>query len=454
MRRLWTAVLMLTFGLSLTPALAQQNPVSEMDIDTFLSERGGALANLPAAERRQTARETLIAERVLDDRHGRHPETLSRSVQTSLASGRRQILLNLYLRSSFQPRQPTEAEIAQFVEDNPQLFAGRMDYRAEILRIRPPDGTDSTVARTRLERLARRVSDGRANLDGAMSNLAAAGLEPSLSKLWSSTEALDAAEIEQLEAIRQSARPYAIAAEGDGLRLVVLHAASPAPVDPAALQGAIRDRLIAEQFATHRREEIRRLAAPVLMAENALVPPPPASAAGSEPPRGVLARLVQSALPGRSIADLRSALAGTAVFGGILTLIASLGWMRLLWQKQALLRVEPRELPWLRRPAVAIPLGLILSSGAGTAAIVAGLAGIDSTSPRTFIVLAAGGLTLGIFSGWLTIQRSWRMAPAQDNELDVILRRPSRPLLAGTAIGFALAIGSALLFWRTQGLLP
>lgn len=381
--------LCIALGLPGATASAQETPVAaigaytvtQAELDQAFAGRGRTFAgDLETA--RENLRNMVIAEHWVDQNYadlvGDAPV-----VAQALGEARRQVLFNLYAQSSFTPPQPDAADIAAFVDANPEMFGERVIYRFQRLQAAPRSAAQQAHLREVLDaRLAGPVDE--TTMPALTAALAEADIPFTEFRAWAGSEELNQplrTELEEM--VRQGQEVSRGAPENGTTTVILLRDVQPAPADPAALQEAIRGRILQEAFTAHRDSLARTIAEPLLGAA-------PEERVDNRPTRGKL-----------------GALAGIGALCG-LAMAAFLPWNARVRTHLAKARRDhlDEDLTALRKPAAVTFLSIVLFLLVAAAPVFLlqglGLPLLTLESLGAFF----GALVLAFVLGWLV----WRGA--------------------------------------------
>lgn len=312
-------------------AIIGSSVISEEEVERIAAGRPRAYADLSGDERRARIIDTLVAEYMIDYYYGRDTQLLSPSVLDALNDARRQVLLQFFAQSQFIPPEITDADVADFVTRNPELFGDRRSYNFAIVTLSGGTVEARQAAQTQLQDMLEEQELDIAALDHMVSGLQGDGVVAGLNTVWQTSEALGDDVLSRLDAMVQDNRRIDINEQPDATSVLLLNSVVAIPTDPAMLQGRIEQRLIAEAFNVHREDLIRRTAQTVLNPPEAAVEAQTEGAVPTvaPPPRG---SVVWSSRPTLSRPVRLAALFGVGVFGvlsgGFLWL-----WLRKLWNQ-------------------------------------------------------------------------------------------------------------------------
>ncbi|MEX0450099.1 hypothetical protein V6X63_10105 [Spiribacter sp. 221] len=425
-----------------------ERPLTTDDVRQLLESRPRTFASIPAEQRWATALQTLIAERVLDARYNRREGELSASVREAIASGQRQIMLDLFVRARFEPDPPSPEAVDAYIAEHPYLFANRFAYRFQVLGVR----TDTPSSRDAAERVLAPLQGASPPSPEAVADqvevMAREGLRPQLNYEWASSETLSASLRARLERMRRDGRAVDLETGENQLVLTILYAADPAPVDPSLVRERVRERLIDEQFERHREAIISELSAPVLELIREREEAEPSSADGGVADAGAT-RAAQGA-------DLREpiglTLSAVTVASLVLGVSGLTSWLRLVFRKAPLLKNLGLRSMGGRHPARATLVCIVVLTPALLSVWNGARFALLHQPLIASAVVVAASAALGLLAWWLVWRNSTKPQQRLDRsagsgydsaELSVgdqrVLMQRSQPLLWAGAIGALLS---------------
>ncbi|MBF9060951.1 hypothetical protein HKCCSP123_17345 [Rhodobacterales bacterium HKCCSP123] len=380
-------------------AVIGSSDITADDVSRILVGRPNAFPGLADEERRQRILETLVAEYLIDYFYGQATDQLSPAVLDSLSDARRQVLFQLYAQSRFTPPAITDADVAAFVDENPQLFSERAYYR--FIEIELTGGTESERqdALARILQAAQAPDAGVALFNERVSELQQQGLDPSLLTVWASSEALPAATLERLLVLASEGRDIDVQETDTSVRILLLLDVDPVPVTPDELREQIELRILQQAFTDYRETLVRRMAATVL----ADVPAPDDTGLAplevDPPDAGTVVWAPEPTVP----PSYRLAAFSASWFFGVIGLYAALSWVALVRRQYPELRSELTFVPSLRRPVPAGFLGGLLAL-----CLVGVLAGITWLGDLVLGLRAIGVFMIGAIVIGCGVCWAWR----------------------------------------------
>lgn len=250
------AVLLLAIALlSSGPALAASDIVARVDGQIITSDDlKGAIADPRRAKKPDESPEEHRA-RVLDELINEiiaekliTPEYLSRHAGRAkrLKAAQRALLLDFYITTNLAIPPPTTREVDAYIAANPDYFLDRKSYFFSDMTVGLASPTQREVLSGWIGDVQR---DGAATpdlIDGLVARLLAYPMKVSHKRLRQTSEELDRTLHENLKALQASGSPVFFTEGTDHVRVLILYAATPEPLDPVISRSSVTARLLRE----------------------------------------------------------------------------------------------------------------------------------------------------------------------------------------------------------------
>lgn len=234
--------------------------ITEQELEEAFRSRGARFGPNDTAARDQT-RDLVVAEYWVDVNYARLAQR-DPTVKPALDEARRQVLFEVYSQSLFDPVPPTEAEIAAFIEANPDLFEDRRVFRMVQFSVAAEGAQALSRVEQHLTALGTLPSDARS---GAFADALEADGTPFVQfRFWEESERFPSEILDRLKALQLTGRYYDTRPTEVGLDVIVLIDAEAAPADPANLRDEISNRILQARYQEHRVALAQEIAAPLL----------------------------------------------------------------------------------------------------------------------------------------------------------------------------------------------
>lgn len=292
---------------------------------------------------RLRAREQLLAALVARARLNGAASQPDDMLLQKLKEAQRRVMLDHYISQHLAPYTPTDAEIRQFADENPHLFAQRATYRYVEVTLRNLTPPQEDILRVALADLPQGPLTA-AQVAALVAQLRAARLPVSAITATRNSEHLPAPFAEALDHLWQSPQHFTMMPTAMDQRLVVILDRQPDPLTVEDMHDQIVQRLISRNTAAQRAQIISALAQDALTGSTLMLPPPDAKAASAT------ANVAQPAFS--SVWGLLGLIAAMALMAGVAIGIAQ------SWLHAARDRYERADDSALQNASVRLVVGL------------------------------------------------------------------------------------------------
>lgn len=236
--------------------------VTSDDVDAAMLRQG--MGNTP--QTRQAVLRAIVAAYAVEDQLTSKGKELPPDLAKALADPRRQMMLDYYLQKQYKATRPSNSDVEDFVNKNPQFFRNRATFRFFQFMIdsRRPDQVASVQSA-----LAQLRSTGKPTVEGVNRFKAALrdqNIRLIAEQLYLGTEQMPPQQLQDLEGLAASRTYIKSQQNNSSIRITVLLDRIPDPVDPDDMRPQIERGLMAQNIQAQRQGLIDSIGASALEA--------------------------------------------------------------------------------------------------------------------------------------------------------------------------------------------